>query len=79
MAVRVKLPEISMGVTEATIVNWLKNVGDEVEFGEPIVEVETAKSTLEVEAPAAGKLAAIKVSAGDEVEVGTEIAIIEKA
>lgn len=78
MAVRVKLPEISMGVTEVTIINWLKKVGDSVAFGEPIVEVETAKSTMEVEAPAAGRLSQIKVKAGEEVEVGAEIAIIEK-
>ena len=52
MAVAVKLPEISMGVTEATIVRWLKAVGDRIEAGEPLVEVETAKSTVEVEAPA---------------------------
>lgn len=77
MAIRVKLPEISMGVTEATIVSWLKNVGDRVEAGEPIVEVETAKSTLEVESPASGTLTQIKAEIGAEVEVGGEIAVIE--
>jgi len=76
MAVRVKLPNISMGVTEATIIKWLKNVGDKVEAGEPIVEIETAKSALEVESPASGTLTEIKVQVDDEVEVGAEIAII---
>ena len=76
MAVRVKLPNISMGVTEATIIKWLKKVGDRVEAGEPIVEIETAKSALEVESPATGTLTEIKVQVDDEVEVGAEIAII---
>lgn len=76
MAVRVKLPSISMGVTEATIIKWLKNVGDKVEAGEPIVEIETAKSTVEVDSPASGTLTEIKVQTDDEVEVGAEIAII---
>ena len=77
MAIRVKLPNISMGVTEATIVNWLKNVGDSVEAGEALVEVETAKSTIEVESPASGVLKEIKAEEGDEVEVGAEIAVLE--
>jgi len=76
MAVAVKLPEISMGVTEATIVRWLKAVGDRIEAGEPLVEVETAKSTVEVEAPASGVLTEILVQADEEVEVGSHIAKI---
>ena len=78
MAIRVKLPDISMGITEATIISWLKKVGDTVQAGEPLVEVETAKSTLEVESPVTGRLAEIKVEVGAEVEIGTEIAVIEK-
>lgn len=77
MAVRVKLPEISMGVTEATIVSWLKKVGDKVEAGEAIAEVETAKSTVEIESPASGTFDQILVQVDDEVAVGTEIAIIK--
>ncbi|KCZ92126.1 biotin/lipoyl-containing protein [Hyphomonas johnsonii] len=77
MAIRVKLPDISMGVTEATIVGWLKNVGDRVEAGEPLVEVETAKSTLEVESPATGVLTHITAEVGAEIEIGAEIAVIE--
>ncbi len=77
MAVRVKLPEVSMGVTEATIVKWLKNVGDSVEAGEMIVEIETAKSTIEIESPASGTLAQITADVDEEVEVGAEIAVID--
>ncbi|MBM0169723.1 biotin/lipoyl-containing protein [Altererythrobacter sp. C41] len=78
MAVSVELPSISMGVTEATIVSWLKNVGDRVEAGEVIAEVETAKSTVEVESPASGTLASIVVQVDETVDVGTEIATIEE-
>lgn len=76
MAVGVKLPEISMGVTEATIVKWLKDVGDRVEAGEPLVEVETAKSTVEVDSPASGTVTEILAAIDDEVEVGAVIAKI---
>jgi pyruvate/2-oxoglutarate dehydrogenase complex dihydrolipoamide acyltransferase (E2) component len=78
MAVSVEIPNVGMGVTEATIVNWLKAVGDRVEAGEAIVEVETAKSTVEVEAPASGTLSAILAEVDQEVEVGAAIATIEE-
>lgn len=78
MAVSVEIPNVGMGVTEATIVNWLKAVGDRVEAGEAIVEIETAKSTVEVEAPAAGTLWEILAQVDDEVEVGVAIATIEE-
>lgn len=78
MAVSVEIPNVGMGVTEATIVNWLKAVGDRVEAGEAIVEIETAKSTVEVEAPAAGTLSEILAQVDDEVEVGVAIATIEE-
>jgi len=76
MAVDVTLTSTGMGITEATIVKWLKGVGDRVEAGETIAEVETAKSTVEVEAPAAGTLSAILFDVDAEVEMGTAIAII---
>jgi 2-oxoglutarate dehydrogenase E2 component (dihydrolipoamide succinyltransferase) len=78
MAVSVEIPNVGMGVTEATIVNWLKAVGDRVEAGEAIVEVETAKSTVEVEAPVAGTLAEILAAVDQEVEVGVAIATIQE-
>lgn len=77
MAVSVTVPDVSMGVTEVTIVNWLKQAGDRVEAGEAIAEMETAKSTVEIEAPASGTLAQILVQVDDTVDVGTEIAVIE--
>lgn len=77
MAVSVEIPNVGMGVTEATIVNWLKAVGDRVEAGEAIAEIETAKSTVEVEAPVGGTLSAILAQVDDEIEVGVAIATIE--
>lgn len=78
MTVSVVVPNVGMGITEATIVKWLKAVGDRVESGEMIVEVETAKSTVEVEAPASGILSAILFREDEDVEVGIEIATIEE-
>ena len=74
--VEVVMPQMGESIVEGTIVEWLKKVGDRVEAGEPIVEIETAKSALEVESPASGTLTEIKVQVDDEVEVGAEIAII---
>jgi pyruvate/2-oxoglutarate dehydrogenase complex dihydrolipoamide acyltransferase (E2) component len=74
----VYLPNVGMGISEATIVKWLKAVGDRVEAGEAIAEIETAKSTVEVEAPVAGTLSQILFAEDSEVEIGTEIATIEQ-
>lgn len=76
MTVNVDIPNVGMGVTEATIVNWLKSVGDRVAAGETIVEIETAKSTVEVEAPASGTLRII-AQPGETYEVGTVLGTIE--
>jgi pyruvate/2-oxoglutarate dehydrogenase complex dihydrolipoamide acyltransferase (E2) component len=74
----VYLPNVGMGISEATIVKWLKAVGDRVEAGEAIAEIETAKSTVEVEAPVGGTLSQIHFAEDTEVEIGIEIATIEE-
>ena len=74
-----RLPERSGDYEYSTIQSWLKHVGDRVEAGEPLVEVETDKATEEVEAPVSGTLADILAEAGDEVKVDTVLAIIEEA
>jgi len=79
MTVSVFLPHSGMGISEATIVKWLKNVGDSVAKDEVIAEIETAKSVVEVEAPASGTIASILFPEDETVEVGTEIATIEEA
>lgn len=77
MTTEIILPSSGMGIEEATIVRWLKSVGDEVVEGETIVEAETAKATVEIEAPASGKLATIIAPAGKTVEINAVIGTIE--
>ncbi|MBM3545649.1 MAG: 2-oxoglutarate dehydrogenase complex dihydrolipoyllysine-residue succinyltransferase [Alphaproteobacteria bacterium] len=70
MATEIKVPALGESVTEATVAKWLKNVGDAVARDEPLVELETDKVTLEVNATAAGTLGDIAAPAGATVEVG---------
>ncbi|WDF74264.1 lipoyl domain-containing protein [Novosphingobium sp. KACC 22771] len=77
MRVKVVMPKWGTGMNEGTIVKWLKAVGDRVEAGEMLVEIETAKSTQEMEAPATGRITEILLAVGEEAEVRTPIAIIE--
>lgn len=77
MTTKVILPKWGMGIEEGTVTRWLKAEGESVTKGEPIVEIETAKATQEVEAPASGKLAKILLAQGETAAVNTEIAVIE--
>jgi len=70
MATEIKVPTLGESVTEATVAKWLKNVGDAVARDEPLVELETDKVTLEVNATASGTLGSIAAEAGATVEVG---------
>jgi pyruvate dehydrogenase E2 component (dihydrolipoamide acetyltransferase) len=72
----VRLPQAGMGMTDGTVLDWLKQVGDEVSEGECIAEVEAAKTTLEIEAPCAGVLARIVTPAGTLVPVREVMAVI---
>ncbi|WP_394262539.1 2-oxoglutarate dehydrogenase, E2 component, dihydrolipoamide succinyltransferase [Trueperella sp.] len=74
--VEVKMPALGESVEEGTVTTWLKEVGDEVEEDEPILEVSTDKVDTEVPAPAAGVLTEIKVGEDETVSVGTVLAII---
>jgi 2-oxoglutarate dehydrogenase E2 component (dihydrolipoamide succinyltransferase) len=70
MATEIRVPALGESVTEATVAKWLKNIGDAVSRDEPLVELETDKVTLEVNATAAGTLGDIAAPAGATVEVG---------
>lgn len=70
MPTEIKVPTLGESVTTATIARWLKQEGDTVAADEPLVELETDKVTVEVNAPAAGTLSAILQKDGAEVEVG---------
>ncbi len=76
MATDVIMPALGMAQEKGTLVNWLKAEGDSVKKGEPLMEVETDKATVEVEAPASGILADVTAAAGDEIAVGKKIAEI---
>ena len=62
-----------------TITEWFKQIGDSVEQGEPLAEVEAEKASFEVVSPASGRLTEIKVDVGSEVPVRTVLAIVETA
>lgn len=72
----VKVPELAESITEGTIAEWLKNVGDSVEKGEAILELETDKVNVEVVSEEEGVLQEQLVSEGDTVEVGQVIATV---
>lgn len=76
MATDVILPVLGMAQETGKIVQWLKVEGEPVKKGEPVVEVETDKATVELEAPADGILTNISATDGDEVPVGQVIARI---
>ena len=63
-------------MTDGFIVRWLREIGDSVTIGEALVEVETDKVTMQLEAPAGGVLTEIHVQAGEEVPVGTVLGLI---
>ena len=79
MATEIVLPQWSMGMADGTIVRWLKHEGDAVTEGEPLVEVEAAKVTSEVEAEVSGVLARILVPEGETVPVRTPLCLIGTA
>ena len=76
MSTNIVVPELGESITEATIAQWLKKEGDAVTQDEPLVELETDKVTLEVNAPAAGTLGKITAQEDDTVEVGAVIGLI---
>ena len=78
-ATDVAMPELGESVTEGTITTWLKEVGDEVEVDEPLLEVSTDKVDTEIPSPVAGTLIEILADEDDTVEVGDVIARIGDA
>ena len=76
MAYEFKLPDLGEGVREGEIARWLVQVGQEVAEDEPLVEIQTDKTTVEIPSPAAGKVARILVEEGELVPVGTPLVLI---
>ena len=80
MAERVfALPDLGEGLEEGEIVSWLVSEGDEVELNQPLVEVETAKATVEIPSPFAGTIATLHAGSGESVAVGTPLVTFEVA
>ncbi|MBA2464008.1 MAG: 2-oxo acid dehydrogenase subunit E2, partial [Nocardioidaceae bacterium] len=74
-----KLPDVGEGLTEAEIVTWKVKVGDVIKINDIVVEIETAKSLVELPSPYAGTIAALLVPEGETVAVGTPIIRIGEA
>ena len=72
----VTLPQLGETVTEGTITQWFKNVGDVVNADEPLFEVSTDKVDTEVPSPVSGVITEIRVAEGDTIDVGTVVAIV---
>jgi pyruvate dehydrogenase E2 component (dihydrolipoamide acetyltransferase) len=77
MRFEMKMPDLATTDSEIRIVRWLVEPGQEVQRGQPLVEVETDKATMEVESVAGGVLGEVRSRAGDAVSVGDVIAVLE--
>jgi len=76
MAYEFKLPDLGEGLTEGEIARWLVAEGQKIAEDDPLVEVQTDKTTVEIPSPAAGRVARILVSEGEVVPVGTVLVVI---
>ncbi len=73
----IRVPEVSEGVTQGTVVDIAVAVGDEVELDQTLVEFETDKAVIAIPSPLAGKIAEVRVAVGDKVEIGSVIMLVE--
>lgn len=78
MSTEIRVPQMGESVTEGTIATWSKKVGENVTQDELLVEIETDKVTMEINAPATGVLSEIIVSEGENVEVGALLGMISE-
>lgn len=76
MAIEVTMPQMGADMTEGTLLKWVKQVGDSVQRGEVIAEIETDKATIELEAYESGTLIRLVAQEGDVVPVGDVIALL---
>jgi pyruvate/2-oxoglutarate dehydrogenase complex dihydrolipoamide acyltransferase (E2) component len=76
VAYEFKLPDLGEGLTEGEVARWLVEVGQEIAEDDPLVEIATDKTTVEIPSPAAGVVSSILVAAGEVVPVGTVLVVI---
>jgi len=79
MATEVKVPALGESITEAVVMGWLVQPGDAIALDQDLVELETDKVTVNVPSPVAGVLVEQRAKEGDEVEIGTVIALIDES
>jgi len=77
MAINIEMPKLSDTMTEGTLIKWHKQVGDEIEIGDIIAEVETDKATMEMEAFDEGTLTEVLVQEGDKAPIGSVLAVLD--
>src|SRR5476651_1191798 len=77
MPIEMKIPAVGESITEVQISEWLKSEGDNVKQDEPVAVIDSEKTTFDLPAPHAGKLAKILHQAGETVAVGTVVAHLE--
>ena len=75
--IAIEMPKLGYDMETGVVAEWLKKVGDKVNRGEAIAEIETEKATVEMEATASGTLVEQTLATGEEVPVGTVIGYLE--
>lgn len=76
MAIYIEMPKLSDTMTEGTVIRWLKQLGDQVEIGDEIAEIETDKATMVMEAFDEGTLSEILIPEGGKADVGSTLAVL---
>jgi 2-oxoglutarate dehydrogenase E2 component (dihydrolipoamide succinyltransferase) len=79
MSGEITVPELGESIVEATVGSWLKQPGDAVSMGDPVVELETEKVNMEIAAPVSGRLASILKQEGETVAIGDVLGVIGDA
>ena len=77
MSKKIVVPALGESITEATVSRWLKDIGDQIETDEALVELETDKVNIEVPSPVTGILSEIKFKKGKTVKIGSELGVVE--
>lgn len=77
MAINIEMPKLSDTMTEGTLIKWHKQVGDSVEIGDIVAEVETDKATMEMEAFDEGTITEIRIQEGEKAPVGGVLAVLD--
>ena len=79
MSVNIEMPKLSDTMTEGTLIKWHKKVGDTVEIGDILAEVETDKATMEMEAFDDGTITSIQIQEGEKAPIGSILAVLDGA